>query len=283
MMIPPNLLALLLLVICGLAQALVISPRMGNGGTPTLANTNQEVDQCRKLKIRSATESDIPEISHILASSLMDSETLGGFHVNSQIELLKTKAGVDSLLRSRIQAIESAKTIQCPIELEEKDHLRFLWSNEKFRKRVEKSALLSNEPHVWTDHNFACAPGSSCWLQHKMITAVDASTGAVVAFCEVAMLSRPSESDEQAYAPTIMNLVTSPMYRRQGIATRLMQSASRFVRQEWDYGELSVYVEVENEAAIALYQTMGYGQVHQVERDSSFQLYMAKHFVPSYA
>jgi ribosomal protein S18 acetylase RimI-like enzyme len=283
MMMSPNLLALLLLVICGLAQTLVISPRTGNGGTPTLANTNQEVDQCRKLKIRSTIESDIPEISHILASSLMDSEILTGFNFNAKIKLLKRKAGVDSLLRSRIQAIESGKTIECPIELEENDYLRFLWSNEKFRNRVEKSALLSKEPHVWTDHNFACAPESSCWLQHKMITAVDASTGDVVGFCEVAMLSRPLESDEQAYAPTIINLVTSPKYRRQGIATRVMQSASRFVRQEWGFGELSLYVAVENEAAIALYQTMGYGQVQQVERDSSFQLYMAKHFVPSYA
>jgi ribosomal protein S18 acetylase RimI-like enzyme len=110
---------------------------------------------------------------------------------------------------------------------------------------------------------------------------VDASTGTVVGFCEVAMLSRPSESDEQAYAPTIMNLATSPEYRRQGIATRLMQSASRFVHQKWEFGELSVYVEVENKAAIALYQTMGYGQAQQVERDSSSQLYMAKPFVSS--
>lgn len=273
------------LAICGWAQSLVISPPMGNSGTITVANTNQNVELCGSLRIRSTIESDIPEISDILASSLADSaRSTGGFNFKAQIELLKTKAGVDSLLRSRVKAIESANDIECPIELDEADYLRFLWSHEKFRKRVERSALLSSEQHIWADHNFACAPLSSCWLQHKMMTAVDSSSGAVIGFCEVAMLSRPSESDDESdYAPTIMNLVTSPKYRRQGIATRLMQSASRFVRREWNFGELSLYVEAKNEAAIALYQNMGYGQLHEVERNSSFQLYMAKNFVPSYA
>eukprot|EP00980_Cylindrotheca_fusiformis_P004449 scaffold949_cov90-Cylindrotheca_fusiformis.AAC.2 len=293
--------ALALLVICRWAEALVISPSLGNGQTArSPANGEQrQVEQCGTLKIRTTKESDIVAISDILATSLVESSEPNtssgiGFNFKAQIELLKTKAGVDSLLRSRIRAIESAMEIECPIdEIDEADYLRFLWSHETFRKRVEKSALLSNEPHIWEDHNFAYAPQSSCWLQHKMITALDASSGEIVGFCEVAMLSRPSsesnndgDDEKKNYTPTILNLVTSPKYRRQGIATRLMQSASKYVQREWknNFDELSLYVEAENKAAIALYQNMGYGQLQEVEGDdSSFQLYMAKPFVPSYA
>jgi ribosomal protein S18 acetylase RimI-like enzyme len=264
-------------------NALVIPPRLvGNGIIPPLAE-EPEVIQLQGLKIRSSTENDVPEISHILAMSLLGVEETSSniaFNFKKQMELLRTKAGVDSLLRSRIQTMESAKEIECPIlDLkEETDQLRYLWSHPKFVKKMEHSALLSKEPHLWKHHNFACAPESSCWLQHKMITAFDKSSEKIVGFCEVAMLSRPCGTD---FAPTVMNLATSAEYRRQGIATNIIESACRYVRQEWNCDELSLYVDIENKAAISLYQHIGFEGSTLVETDSSAQLYMAKQLIGS--
>lgn len=298
-----------ILSLVGRTYALVISPPFGNQGisipsnddaeSQQLIGNNQQAQSRRgSLRIRTTSEADISDIAQILATSLMDQEfngIMGGF--KAQIELLKTKAGVESLLLSRIHALDAARKLEfphleySPEEVSEAVGLRHVWSNsDSFRKKIEQAAKLSNEPHIWKDHNFAYAPGCVRWLQHKMLTAVDANSGEIVGFCEVAMLSRPSAFDEECeidgddYAPTIMNLVTSPQHRRKGIATKLMHSASRFVQKEWkESTELSLYVEQDNEAAIALYQSLGYGAPEAVERNDSQQFYMAKPLaVPSY-
>jgi GNAT superfamily N-acetyltransferase len=61
-----------------------------------------------------------------------------------------------------------------------------------------------------------------------------------------------------SYGPAITNLAVSEDYRRRGIATRLLQTAARFARQEWKAQEFGLYVEKANSAAIALYQRNGY-------------------------
>ena len=261
---------------------------------------NKELTQNRRrgIRIRSTTENDVSDIAQILATSLLEKEPsgiMGGF--KAQLELLKTKSGVESLLRSRIHAIDTAKKTQfphlqySPEEVSEADGLRYVWSNnDAFRKRIEQAAKLSAEPHIWKNHNFACAPGCARWLQHKMLTAVDAHSGEIVGFCEVAMLSKPSSFDEECeidssgYSPTIVNLATDPKHRRKGIATRLMDSASRFVQREWrESTELGLYVEQGNEAAISLYQNLGFESHQVVERNGSYQFYMAKPLaIPSY-
>ncbi|CAJ1937900.1 unnamed protein product [Cylindrotheca closterium] len=298
----------------GLSDSLVISPPFGNQGISIASNNHQNDDseesqlirnnqlsqsRRRSVRIRSTSEDDISDVAQILASSLLEQESdgiMGGF--KAQIELLKTKAGVESLLRSRIHAIDTAKRLQFPHweysseEVSEAVGLRYVWSNnDSFRKKIEQAAKLSNEPHIWKDHNFAYAPGCVRWLQHKMFTAVDAHSGEIVGFCEVAMLSKPSAFEEECeidgddYAPTIMNLATAPEHRRKGIATRLMRSASRFVQKEWkESTELSLYVEQDNEPAIALYQNLGFGSQQAVERNDNQQFYMAKPLaIPSYA
>mmetsp|Transcript_45101 Transcript_45101/g.109123 ORF Transcript_45101/g.109123 Transcript_45101/m.109123 type:complete len:320 (-) Transcript_45101:76-1035(-) len=300
-----------ILHLVGLSDALVISPPFGNQGISIPSNNDEDAESSklignkqlaqsrrRSVRIRSSTEADVSEIAQILAFSLLDQESNGimrGF--KAQIEMLKIKAGVEPLLRSRIHAIDTAKKTEfphleySPEEVSEAGGLRYVWSNnDSFRKKIEQAAKLSNEPHIWKRHNFAYAPDCVQWLQHKMLTAVDSDSGEIVGFCEVAMLSKPSAFDEECeidgddYAPTIMNLATNPKHRRKGIATRLMQSASRFVQKEWkESAELSLYVEQDNEAAIALYQNLGFGSPEAVERNDSQQFYMAKSLaVPSY-
>jgi len=305
-----------------ISEALVISPPVpfGNQGMTIpskedagnqLIGGNIGLAQTRKrgVRIRSMREADISNVAQILASSLLDqADHSNGMtiatHFKAKLELLKTIGGVESLLRSRIHAIEFAKKVQfphlvySPEEINETDGLRHVWSNnDSFRKKIELAANLSNEPHIWKCHNFACAPGNGRWLQHKMLTAVDATSGDIVGFCEIAMISKPSslsssstifqedENDSMDYAPTVMNLATCPQHRRRGIATRLIHAASRFVEREWKESiELSLYVEQDNEAAIALYQNLGFGSQQAVERDDSHQYYMAKALmVPSFA
>ena len=273
-------------VICGAVEALIVSapPRVENERHESLSSQQRVI---QSIRLRSTQESDVQEISEILASALVRTDVSTRFNWKSHIELLRTKSGVEALLRSRVQAINIGKQVICPLELDEADRLRFLWSNDRLRKQIEKAALLSSEPHIWTGHNFACAPESSCWLQHKMITATDALSGEIVGFCEVAMLSRPSDSgeDEIVFVPTIMNLATSPNYRRQGIASRLIKSTSRFIRQQWKCDELSLYVDGENEAAMSLYLSMGFaGRVidSRSNDDCGSKVYMAKQFIPSF-
>eukprot|EP00537_Pseudo-nitzschia_pungens_P018436 CAMPEP_0172407640 /NCGR_PEP_ID=MMETSP1061-20121228/75216_1 /TAXON_ID=37318 /ORGANISM="Pseudo-nitzschia pungens, Strain cf. pungens" /LENGTH=148 /DNA_ID=CAMNT_0013143721 /DNA_START=42 /DNA_END=484 /DNA_ORIENTATION=+ len=131
--------------------------------------------------------------------------------------------------------------------LTEADKLRLLWSNDAFRNSMEKAASLSNEPHIWKDHIFHCAPPSFDWLFHKMFTAENAFTGEIIGFCEIAMLSKPSEEksftvssasagslfldeecslgDEESGLPTFLNVVTSMKYRRRGVASTIVDAA----------------------------------------------------------
>lgn len=298
------------------SEALVISPPFGNSNNqgvatiPSVDGDGEAIQQTatisrhRSIRIRSTTESDTTDIAHFLATSLMEQEAttgggggiMGGF--KAQIELLKTKSGVESLIGSRIRVMEMAKTVYFPHldrspqqQMNEADALRYIWSNhDSFRNKIEHAAKLSNEPHIWKDHNFACAPDNGQWFQHKMLTAVDARSGEVVGFCELAMISKPSSSqdsaaadgddddhDDDIFAPTILNLATAPQHRRKGIATRLLHTACRFVQQEWkESTELTLYVQQDNQAAIALYEALGFGDRQAVDRNGNQQYYMAK-------
>jgi ribosomal protein S18 acetylase RimI-like enzyme len=173
--------------------------------------------------------------------------------------------------------------------LEDQTRLKLLWGNDRFRRSVLKASRETGEPNVWQKHNFALAPKDTSWLYHLQITAEDAATGKVIGFVEVAVLSNPDESrrktqreqnessenknDSDAisnnsnndddscslvYSPAITNLAVSEDWRRRGIATRLLQTAARFARQEWEAQDFGLFVEKTNSAAIALYQRNGY-------------------------
>lgn len=65
-------------------------------------------------------------------------------------------------------------------------------------------------------------------------------------------------------APAIVNLVTSPSHRRMGIASRLINFASKYTKLQWrcsDNGRstsLGLYVHPQNEAALKLYSLKGF-------------------------
>jgi ribosomal protein S18 acetylase RimI-like enzyme len=79
-------------------------------------------------------------------------------------------------------------------------------------------------------------------------------------FCEVAVLWNPVK---KVYSPAIANLATAPAWRRRGVATRLLRTASRFVSIHWSKDSkssptLGLFVEKENAAALALYEKLGF-------------------------
>mmetsp|Transcript_34030 Transcript_34030/g.38048 ORF Transcript_34030/g.38048 Transcript_34030/m.38048 type:complete len:326 (-) Transcript_34030:2566-3543(-) len=256
---------------------------------------NLELD----LRIRSTVEGDIKEIANILTYALMEEEEQDQ-KTPMNFKFRITASGVTSLLQSRIDAIEIGNkslmeeySKECPLEpLAEADQLRLLWNNEKFRTNIEKAALLSNEPHVWKEHNFVCAPQSFDWLFHKMITAENVVTGEVVGFGEIAMLTQPSEEgstmdisirqdDKEecslldiAAVPTIVNLVTSNEYRRCGVGSMIVNSALKYVQKTWLGEAMALYVEEDNIRAINLYERLGFKKQRKVK--STQQLYMTR-------
>ena len=296
------------------------------------------------LRIRTTARDDLPAISEMLANALLQNdndenkssqEKMMSF--KQRMEFRRMRAGVLELLQSRWDAMHVGhKVASNPIqvvggsgggggqssypsqfvqfqELSENDQVQVMWSHEPFRRKVEKAARLSSESHIWQNHNFACAPSTMDWLYHKMITAENTSTGDVVGFCEVAMLPFPevledgdaSTSDQPI--PTIANMITSPQYRRRGIGSRLMTSATRFVKDKSrstspsavsheindidgvDTGnaivaetqndsvlslELSLFVEHDNKPAISLYESLGFTKIQRVPQKG--QWYMSK-------
>ena len=269
---------------------------------PYPSDSQRNVDDSAKdivLRIRSTKESDVHRgISDMWAWAVLDpqlgsSSTLGFVR---RIQFLKAKSFVEDVMMARLNAIQVAERTMdaCAIqyenvELSEPDKLRYLWSSERFRRTMERAAKLSNEPHIWTYHNFACAPKTMECLQHKMLTAEDLQTGELLGFCEIAMLLHPSSStnDDNTFSshehnivlrPTIVNLVVSEKHRRRGIASRIIRSAKNYVGQVWDADELNLYVDQTNTAAISLYRRLGFQDTaysqQQQEEDKVVQLYM---------
>ena len=287
------LFTLVLLCLSLKCQSLVVSaPRIAiPSDSRTASNDEQTIGESVTLRIRSTKASDVDQISGLLAAALVnpDDTTQGKSWKNWKIsmELLKMKAALEKILVSRVHAIAEGKKVFGRLsafdllELSEFDILRFVWSNDGLRQNIERAARTSPEPHVWRGHNFDIAPLESCWLQHKMFTAEDAETGDVIGYCEVAMISGPGSNGngecESLNAPTILNLVTSPKYRRRGIASRLMKTAVRYVSQEWSHEErLSLYVDTENTSAITMYSRLGFEKQATLERESRMQWYMSR-------
>lgn len=81
--------------------------------------------------------------------------------------------------------------------------------------------------------------------------------------CEVMPMEQLNPS---ACAPAIVNLVTSPSHRRKGIASRILNFASKYCTQtQWSCHDddgvpacLGLYVHPQNEAALKLYRAKGF-------------------------
>ena len=287
--------------------------RVGTTDNRGINTQNQQQLAKLNLRIRSTVDSDIKEIATILTHALLEEEEQDKTKENKKknrkvspfnFKFKSTVSGVTSLLQSRMDATKTGKKIlteghhSSSLEsppLTEAEQLRMLWSNDQFRTKIEKAALLSNEPHIWKDHNFMCAPQNFDWLYHKMITAENTLTGEIIGFCEIAMLSKPLQEDDDGTmdgltiqdvedecsirdvdtVPTIINFITSPEYRRRGVGSSVVNSALKYVQKTSPgSGTMALYVEEDNTNAINMYKRFGFTIQQEVE--SNQQLYMTR-------
>lgn len=299
-------------------QKPVRSAKRTTTNSPTCTTTSTTTTTTTTIRIRSTRASDLREVSSLLGSASMSfppSQDMNRLNWKTKIDLLRSSESMRTLLACRYQAMTEGKAVladrinSIPDRLYHHDDkyaaARAIWSREALRQKIEKAAKMSNDPHMWKEHNFATCtvnPQDPCMLQHVMMTAEDTSTGSVVGFCEVAMLSQPTtytntnfndhdnadiDEDECALtffsgAPTIANLVISPNYRRRGIASSLMESAARYTRQTWSSSVLSLYVDQVNSGALRLYTQHGFEKEMACETNcatGSKQWYMTRSLV----
>ena len=229
------------------------------------------------IRIRKTVESDVPYIAELLASAVVRDR--GGSGWRHRMDQMFAKADIESLLRGRLHAMKEGKAAwerisQIYADETREDRLKILWAtSERFRNLIEKASKDTGEENLWQSHNFVLTPPDFNWFNHLQITAEDVTTGKVVGFCEVAMLSNPSddgtcrvttatvddeEDNERQFSPGITNLATATSYRRQGIATRLLKHTERYVKIYWKAERMGLYVEKANEAAMSLYSKLDY-------------------------
>ena len=247
------------------------------------AKSDQEV----AIRIRSTTESDLPSAASFLSSSVGGSETeqRGWGFVKAKREQMFAKMDIEELLKGRLQTIRECREISKQVQVmlanrdqwasrderlemtEEELFLQLWWKGKhtnRMKSMIEKASRQTGEDNIWRQHNFALTPESISWLNHLQITAVDDNSSKAIGFCEVAMLSNPllvtqrREGDDESFSPAVTNLASAPSFRRRGVATRLLRSAERYVKQRWGAEKLALYVEQTNEPAISLYEKMGY-------------------------
>lgn len=233
------------------------------------------------IRVRFTTDQDMDQIALLLASASVGTpkqQATTGWNWNASIDVLRNKKSFKTQLMQRWKALtEGRQTLSKAANHDGVvDTRQLLWSNDAFRQKMERAADVSTDPHIWKGHNFAMLPADSSWLQHAMLTAEDIKTGDVVGFCEVIMMRHSSDSSSYGNAvPTIANLVASSEHRRRGIASSLLQSATRYVRSQWldgDNGHIALRVDKENEGAINLYSKHRF----QFEGKKNGQLLMAR-------
>jgi ribosomal protein S18 acetylase RimI-like enzyme len=279
-----NRLSFLLIIVLGTfsqATALVISfPRAISELIPADLSSN-DIDRKMiplSLRIRSTREEDIPKISALLATAGMENEESNSFAAS--INKMRLSASFQSLLSPRFQALQKGREVISQVskycldlagknndfeKISAANRLRLIWEHDSFRSYLQKASLLSNEPHIWKDHNFYLCPSDPSQLQHMMVTAEDRTSGSIVGFCEVAMLLPPHAKDVTDAVPTIVNLVISRQYRRRGVANRLLATTMLHVARFWNQSssdEIALYVASDNESAISLYKKNGFQPRH---------------------
>ena len=242
----------------------------------------------------------IEAISELLAAASVEHEKSSWV---LSIQQLRASASFKAQLTHRLQVIEEARkfflcnerpAIETSMLINEKDmlssanELTQLWKSDTFRHKLKRAAdHCTEEECYWADHSYVILhPEEASLLQHVMIVAEDRITNDVVGFVEVAMLPKPSVDEDAETVidqkdvltvvarcgPTILNLVTSSSYRRQGIGKRLVKVALRYVRRHWGLldaqrgglspaGSIGLYVDSANVAAQTLYFREGFVRV----------------------
>lgn len=268
------------------------SPLTVNPIAPT--RTRKSASQFR---IRKTKTSDIDAISTMLA---MASTVETSNNWQHRIKCLSVKSSLEKQLHNRLNAIEEGKRTmlryknqystyyedeECILDSETTCHL--LWSNDNFRNKLKSAVLTTSERNAWDGYNFDYTPQDAGVFNHAMMTVVQHSNNnrnkvhqEVVGFCEVAWLPHPNIMKNGECIPSIVNLVTSPSHRRQGIASKLLDVALRYARTQWLNSEserlmccsssknrqIGLFVHPENESALCLYRRKGF-QVEDVMDD----------------
>jgi len=253
------------------------------------------------IRLRTAKLQDIDSISSMLAAASLQTNGFGPnktprWHQN--IQFLQAKSSYHRQLSKRFRAIEEArnhlKSFPSTNTLHNKHcKPRYLWISNSFRDQLKQAVntyceyLCNKEECYWHSHNYVIlSPEEESLLQHVLIVAEEPNHEYVIGFVEVAMfVPKPSlePEQEQNYQPTVMNLVVSALHRRQGIASRLLGSSIRYIRQNWilpnarqnvnngvtssSSQHIGLYVDRENIAAIALYQNHGFVKERKNEEE----------------
>ncbi|GKY96772.1 hypothetical protein MPSEU_000636600 [Mayamaea pseudoterrestris] len=227
-----------------------------------------------KVRIRSSVATDLPAVAEMLATASIQLTAAPsrrpriGFM--AQLDRLWAQKDIHQLLLVRHKAIQEAKKRmprrEATTVITSKSRLSVLWKSDSFRTLVHRAATETGEPNLWKHHDYYLPPASIDWLQHIQMTACD-DNDRVIAFCEIAMLSNPTQSHDahdnsqiarNNFSPAILNLCVDPLFRRQGMAKRIIARAERYVWRYWQVDSLGLYVHANNEAAMSLYRRMGY-------------------------
>lgn len=232
------------------------------------------------LRMTKSKKEDMGRISTLLSeASIVDTNIISQW--KSRMERLRQKDNLQKQLQQRHKAISLGETLMTHTKSHDSKVLNsILWAKIDFRTTVEAAANMSAESNIWKSQDFESKLKDSSYLQHVMITVKDQTSTDVIGFCEVAMLAAPpfpsSDLHEaQRFVPTIANLVVSPSHRRRGVASRMVQSAVRYVKSYWSSdvnrgaSTIGLYVDERNHAAQSLYRKEGFVVVGRDEEKSN--------------
>jgi ribosomal protein S18 acetylase RimI-like enzyme len=250
---------------------------------PKATNIKPASVDSSRLRIRTAREEDLAKAA-VFLSTASTPDRGGWFSLSYKLDQMFAQSDIEELLKGRCRAIEAGKSsfsrareqliqriaatdvdgnqVDSMDDVSDQLLLQYWWnhgSTGTLKTLIQKAAACTGENNVWCNHNFALTPWCKTWFQHIQMAAEDPVTGEIIGFCEIALLENPlASNDDPVFALAISNLATSPAWRRRGVATRLLQSAQRYARRQWQADSLGLYVDQENEAAVKLYEKMGY-------------------------